>query len=73
MSLSFQKRQALMAKLQTRAKNLVPLYHRFILEEDKEGVRAWWYGAPDPNDYQTYDLYNEAFEEWMNDNINIFI
>jgi len=31
MSLSFQKRQALMAKLQTRAKNLVPLYHRFIL------------------------------------------
>ena len=71
--LSPTKRETLMSNLHKKAKNLIFLHDRSpdMLEHEKSILRAWWLGAPDPNDFGRFTDYRNAFDEWAEQNANL--
>lgn len=73
-TLSATRREILMSRLHKKAKDLTLLYNRYngeIPEHEKSTLRAWWLGAPDPNDFNRFTDWRNAFDEWAEQNANL--
>ena len=66
MSLSPARRTAVFGALHAHARDILHL-HTILssLPEDRIGVYHWWLGAPNPNHFQTYTEYWDAYETWL--------